>query len=68
MNLGFIEILNQILKVSHAANQNKIGNYYNNNNKKNKKNNSNSSSSKFITAVLSDIQRFIGYKKKMIGF
>lgn len=59
MNLGFIEILNQILKVSNSAGgQNKMGNQ----NKKSKKSN------KFITAVLSDIQRFIGYKKKMIGF
>lgn len=60
MNLGFIEILNQILKVSNSATggHNKIGNQ----NKKSKKSN------KFITAVLSDIQRFIGYKKKMIGF
>jgi hypothetical protein len=42
--------------VSNNSN-NKMGN-----NKKGKKAN------KFITAVLADIQRFIAYKKKMIGF
>jgi hypothetical protein len=37
-----------------------------NNNVKNNKNNK--KANKFITAILSDIQRFIAYKKKMIGF
>lgn len=52
MSYGFIEILNQVLKV---AGGNKMGG-------KSKK------TSKFVNAVVSDIQRFIAYKKKMIGF
>ena len=55
MQYGFVDILSQVLKVASGNNHNK-------GQKNNKKSN------KFINAVLSDIQRFIAYKKKMIGF
>ena len=53
MEYGFVDILTQVLKVS-GGNSN-LG-------AKSKKTN------KFINAVVADIQRFIAYKKKMIGF
>jgi hypothetical protein len=52
MEYGFVDILTQVLKVATA----------NSKSTKSKKTN------KFITAVVSDIHRFIAYKKKMIGF
>lgn len=54
MDNGFVDILNQVLKV--AGSSNKMAQ------KKSKKSNN------FISAVVTDIQRFISYKKKMIGF
>lgn len=53
MEYGFVDILTQVLKVATANSKSST---------KGKKTN------KFITAVVSDIHRFIAYKKKMIGF
>ncbi len=55
MHYDFVDILSQVLKVASGNSQSK-------GQKKSKKSN------KFINAVLSDIQRFMAYKKKMIGF
>lgn len=55
MSLGFVEILNQILKVAAKLNSEK-------------KKKHNNKSNNFINAVISDTKRFLEYKKKMIGF
>lgn len=55
MGLGFVQVLGQVLKVASGGSGAKMG-------KKSKNTN------KFVAAVIADIERFLAYKKKMIGF